>query len=156
YFSPPPFELVANTAVASLVGTTAAPPSLANDTPRAERANYFDIGLSQRLTPALVVGIDGYYKRARNLVDEGQFGRPILLTPFNYAEGKQYGVELTASYDSGPFHAYGNFAASVAEGRRITSSQFNFDPRDLAYIESHFIHVDHDQTYTASAGLSYQ
>jgi hypothetical protein len=35
------------------------------------------------------------------------------------------------------------------------SSQFNFDPGDLATIESHFIHVDHDQTYTASAGASY-
>ena len=156
YFSPPPFELIANTSVASLVGTTAEPPLLTNDTPKAERGNYFDIGVSQRLTPDLTFGIDTYYKRSRNLVDEGQFGAPIILTPFNYAEGLQYGVELTASYDHGPLHLYGNFAASVAKGRRIVSSQFNFDPGDLDDIASHFIHLDHDQTYTATAGFSYE
>jgi outer membrane receptor protein involved in Fe transport len=156
YFSPPPFELVANTAIATFIGTTAEPPNLINDPPRAERANYFDIGMSQRVTPELTFGIDAYYKRSRNLIDEGQFGAPIILTPFNYAEGRQYGVELTASYDRGPIHAYGNFAASVAEGRHIVSSQFNFDPADLAYIADHWIHLDHDQTYTGTLGGSYE
>ena len=43
-----------------------------------------------------------------------------------------------------------------SEGKDITSSQFNFQPDELAYIASHYIHLDHEQTYTASAGASYQ
>ena len=32
------------------------------------------------------------------MIDEGPFGAPIILTPFNYVKGKQYGAELTADY----------------------------------------------------------
>jgi outer membrane receptor protein involved in Fe transport len=40
-------------------------------------------------------------------------------------------------------------------GKNITSSQFNFGADELAYISNHFIHLDHDQTYTGSAGVAY-
>ncbi len=65
------------------------------------------------------------------------------------------GVELTASYDRGPFSSYANLAWSRAMGKDITSSQFNFAPDELAYISQHWIHLDHDQTLTGSAGLAY-
>src|SRR5207248_7775169 len=45
---------------------------------------------------------------------------------------------------------------SQAKGRDIVSSQFNFDPGELAYIQTHFIYLDHDQTYTASAGFAWR
>ncbi len=41
------------------------------------------------------MGLDTYYKQSHNLIDEGQFGAPIILTPFNYTYGKQYGAEIT-------------------------------------------------------------
>ena len=53
------------------------------------------------VVPGLTVGVDGYYKMSQNLIDEGQFGAPIILTAFNYADGLQEGVKLTASYDAG-------------------------------------------------------
>ena len=43
-----------------------------------------------------------------------------------------------------------------AQGEHIVSSQFNFDPADLAYIADHFIFLDHNQTYSASGGASYK
>ena len=155
YFSPPPFELVGSETVTRFANTTAAAPSTADTTPYAERANYFDVGLSQRLSHDLTVGIDSYYKTSKNLIDEGQFGAPIIETPFNYQNGRQYGVELTASYNHGPLTTYANFAYAKNQGRDITTSQFNFDPADLAYIKTHYIYLDHDQTYSASAGASY-
>jgi outer membrane receptor protein involved in Fe transport len=155
YFSPPPFELVGQETVSKFANTTAASAVTQDTTPSAERANYFDAGVSQKLFRRLTIGIDGYYKISRNLIDEGQFGAPIILTPFNYAQGRQYGVELSASYAKGPFNAYANFAAETAKGRDIISSQFNFDPAELAYIAGHYIYLDHDQTLTASAGASY-
>jgi outer membrane receptor for ferrienterochelin and colicins len=155
YFSPPPFELIANETVAKFVGTSAAQPGTQDTTPYAERSNYYDVGVSQKVIPGLTMGLDTYYKQATDLVDEGQFGAPIILTPFNYKTGKVYGAELTASYAHGPFSAYGNFAYSHAQGEDIVSSQFNFSPADLAYIRNHFIYLDHDQTYTATMGTSY-
>ena len=40
-------------------------------------------------------------------------------------------------------------------GKDIISGQFNFQPDELAYIAGHYIHLDHDQTYTASGGIAY-
>ncbi|RAK58684.1 TonB-dependent receptor [Phenylobacterium hankyongense] len=155
YFTPPPFELVASESVAKFVGTTAEAPGTQNDTPRSERDNYFDLGVEQKIG-GLTLGVDAYYKKAKNLIDEGQFGAPIILTPFNYAEGYAKGVEFSASYAKGPLSTYANLAIAQAKGKNIVSSQFNFDPADLAYIQNHFIYLDHDQTYTVSAGASYR
>ena len=47
-------------------------------TPQAERANYFDVGASQTLFTGFNVGVDSYYKTTHNLIDEGQFGAPII------------------------------------------------------------------------------
>ena len=156
YFTPPPFELVGNETIAKFVNTTAAPPGTGNDLPRSERDHYFDVGVEQKLG-AFTIGLDAYYKKAKNLIDEGQFGAPIILTPFNYAQGFAKGVEVSANYAKGPLTAYANLAVSQAKGRDIVSSQFNFDPADLAYIQTHFIYLDHDQTITpASAGAAYK
>jgi len=156
YFSPPPFELVASTSIQKLQGTSAAaPPGALNTTPFAERQNYFDVGVEQKLAEGLSLSLDGYYRRSRNLVDEGQFGAPIILTPFNYRVGTIKGIEANLTYQRGPWLAYANFAAASAKGKDIVSSQFAFDPADLAYIRDHYIHLDHDQKYTGSAGISY-
>jgi outer membrane receptor protein involved in Fe transport len=105
--------------------------------------------------PGLKLGADVYYKIAKNLIDEGQFGAPIILTPFNYARGYATGVELTSSYDFENWSLYANLAVAQAKGKKIVSSQFNFAQDELDYISTHFIHLDHDQTYTASAGVAY-
>jgi len=102
------------------------------------------------------LGIDSYYKTATHLIDEGQFGAPIILTPFNYRHGMIEGIEFTANYTQGAFSAYGNLAFQSAKGRQIETAQFNFGPDDLAYISDHWIHLDHEQRVSASGGLSYQ
>ena len=156
YFVPPPFELVSPSAISTFIGTTAAPAVTLNNPVKVERSNYFDVGVSQIVIPGLTIGVDGYYKISNNLVDEGQFGAPIILTAFNYAHGRQEGVELTASYDRGPWSIYGNLAWSRALGNDIVSAQFNFGPDELAFIANNFIHLDHDQTWDGSAGVAYR
>ncbi len=104
----------------------------------------------------LTVGVDGFYRQDRDLLDEGQFGAPIILTPFNYRTGYAKGVELSLTYAQGPFSAYANGSVEKAQGRDIVSSQFNFSPAELAYIAGHDIYLDHNQTLTASAGASYK
>ena len=163
YFTPPPFELVASQSIGKFVEptgdpsvTTTAAPSVTKDTtPYAERANYFDVGVSQKIGRALSLGVDSYYKLSRHLIDEGQFGAPIILTPFNYERGRQSGIEFTGSYDKGPFSAYANFAYAVAQGEDWITSQFNFTQPALDYVKNHYVYLDHDQRYSASLGASY-
>jgi outer membrane receptor protein involved in Fe transport len=156
YFTPPPFELIANTTIALFANTTAAPANTLDSVAKAERSHYFDVGATQIVLPGLKAGIDAYYKLASDLIDEGQFGAPILFTPFNYQKGWVKGVELTLSYDIDNWSFYGNFSASQELAKNIISSQFNFSPDDLAYIATNAIHTDHDQTYTSSAGIKYR
>jgi outer membrane receptor protein involved in Fe transport len=155
YFVPPPFELVTPTAIALFNNTTNAPAVQLDNVVKAERSHYFDVGVNQIIVPGLTVGLDGYYKLARNLIDEGQFGAPIILTAFNYAKAYVAGAVLTISYDQGPWSIYGNAAYGRAVGTNIISAQFNFDPDELAYIANHYIHLDHDQTWTGSGGIAY-
>jgi outer membrane receptor protein involved in Fe transport len=155
YFSPPPFELVGGKTISKFIDTTSPPLSPADASPLPERADYLDLGLQQKVASSLTLGLDSYFKRSRNLIDEGQFGAPIILTPFNYRYGRQYGIEFSSNYTAGNFNAYLNLAGQSAMGKDIDSAQFNFSPADLAYISNHYIHLDHEQQLTASGGISY-
>ena len=155
YLSPPPFELVGGKTVEKFTYTTSPPLSSYADVPLPERANYYDVGLQQKFTRALTLGVDTYYKQSQNLVDEGQFGAPIILTPFNYRYGKQYGAEFTANYTQGALTMYLNLAVQSAKGKDINTAQFNFSQPDLDYVARNFIHLDHEQQHTASGGASY-
>jgi outer membrane receptor protein involved in Fe transport len=155
YFTPPASELIGSSTIASFNGTTNASASSQNDPVQAERSHYFDLGVNHQLTQYLTLGLDGYYKKVTNLLDEGQFGSALLYTPFNYAQGKIYGLELTLNYRKGDLGAYLNLARSTALGKNIVSSQYNFGQDELNYISSHWVHLDHDQSITASTGVSY-
>jgi outer membrane receptor protein involved in Fe transport len=155
YFTPPPLENVPATSVHRFDNTSNASGTDQDNSAKAERANYFDAGITQKLAPGLQVGLDGYYKNAINQLDDGLFGQTLILSSFNYAEGEIYGVEFTATYTTGGFSTYANVAYSVARGQDWNSAQFLFDPTDLAYVKNHWIYLDHDQRVTGSFGASY-
>jgi hypothetical protein len=110
---------------------------------------------SEGLRRTLSIGLDSFYKASHNLIDEGQFGAPIILTPFNYLTGRQYGIEFTGTYDIGAFSAISTRPMNAPTGKDIVSSQFQFDPGDLSYIADHYIPLDHQQIVSISAGASY-
>jgi outer membrane receptor for ferrienterochelin and colicins len=158
YFTPPPFELVGAGTFTQFAGTTAVPPgsNTKDSAPIAERANYYDLGVQQKLfDKTLTLGVDSFYEQAQHLIDEGQFGAPIILTPFNYRYGLIGGVEFTASYTNNNFAAYLNSAWQAAHGKGVESAQFNFDQAALNYIASNYIHLDHEGRVSASTGVSY-
>ncbi len=156
YFTPPPTEKIDTTSVAAFLGTTNALPSDANTAVRSERSNYFDAGISHQLTPEITLGADAYYRRVAHLQDEGQFGNALIYSAFNFAQGRIYGLELSASYKSAQWSAYANLSISAARGKGIETGQFNFDADELAYIQNNWVHLDHEQTFAASAGVSYR
>src|SRR6266404_1133214 len=139
YFTPPPLENVNSSTIQKFDNTSNASATDQNDPVKAERANYFDAGISQKLAPGLQVGVDGYYKTAKNQLDDGLFGQTLILSAFNYRKGEVYGVEFTSSYTAGGLSAYANVAYSRARGQEWVSAQFLFDPADIAYVKNHWI-----------------
>ena len=155
YFTPPPQELIAPASLALVANTTLAPDVTRNDRVRPERSHYFDIGLGQAFGP-LTLGVDGYYRIVRDLLDEGQFGNALVFSPFNYRRGRVAGVEVSGSYRADDLLVYANLAVSRSVGREIVSGQFNIDAEELAYIGRNDVRTDHDQRLTGSAGAVYR
>ena len=155
YFTPPATELISSTDLAAFANTTNAVKNYGDNTPLAERSNYFDVGISQSLGSDWTLGLDTYYRAVSRLQDEGQFGTALVYSTFNYKYGRVDGAEFTANYSAGPFSAYFNFSYTKAMGKDVMTSQYNFSPVDLAYIANNYIYLDHDQKFTSSGGLNY-
>ncbi len=161
YFTPPSLEDISGQAIGKFAGTTGYPAGYTPASPPLddrilpERSNYFDAGAEHVVLPGFKLDVDGYWKIARDLIDEGQFGAPIIESVFNYGHGNVLGIEFSGSYDVGKFSAYGNLSIGRERASQIVSQEFNFTPAQLAYIGSHYIYTDHSQFYTASLGASY-
>ncbi len=156
YFTPPPLETVPSANITTFNDTSGASAVTTADPVRAERANYYDVGISQKLLPGLQVGLDGYYKTAQNQLDDGLFGQSLILSSFNYTQGLVRGVEFTASYANGGFSSYANVAYSIAQGKGAQSAQFLWPDQNIVnYVNNNWIYLDHDQRITVSSGLAY-
>jgi outer membrane receptor protein involved in Fe transport len=154
YFTPPPAELISPTDIALFQGTTNQLPTNVNAETLSERSDYFDAGVSQKLG-GLTLGLDAYYRKVHNLLDEGQFGAALIFSPFNYNQGRVRGVEFSSNYTSGNFSSYLNVSTSRAMGRQVVTGQYNFEQDELDYIATRWVHLDHDQRLTGSGGVSY-
>jgi outer membrane receptor protein involved in Fe transport len=154
YFTPPPTELVSTNTQAVFQNTTNASPGI-NSSVKSERANYLDAGVTHQLTPTTSLGLDSFYKQTRNVIDEGQFGSALIFTPYNYAQGRVYGIELTGNYKSDDLSGYANLARTVSQAKNIVSSQYLFDQATLNYAANNWVNVDHSQSLTVSTGGSY-
>jgi outer membrane receptor for ferrienterochelin and colicins len=156
YFTPPPLETVPAGDITAFNGTTGQSGVTTADPVKAERANYYDAGITQKITSKFQVGLDGYYKTAQQQLDDGLFGQSLILSSFNYSQGRVYGGEFTASYTDGGFSTYANLALSRAEGKGASSAQFLWPNQAVVdYVNTHWIFLDHDQTISGSFGVSY-
>ena len=140
YFSPPPFELVASTSSRAVRQHHGGARPAAERHAQGRTRRLLRSGRGAETVRATGrVGLDSFYKASKNLIDEGQFGAPIILTPFNYAQGRQYGGEVDVQLHPraiSPPMPTPSYERAV--GKNIISSQFQFDPGDLAYIANHY------------------
>ena len=155
YFTPPPAELISLTDIALFQGTTNQLPTNVNAATLSERSHYYDMGVTQKVGDAWTFGLDAYYRRVRNLMDEGQFGAALIFSPFNYNYGRVRGYEFSANYAKGNLNGYLNLSQSRAMGKEVVTGQYNFEQDELDYIATHWVHLDHDQRLTSSGGISY-
>ena len=113
YFTPPYQAQAAQSNIALFADTTNQPDIPLNDPVKPERSSYYDVGVDQKLLPGLTMGLDAYYKNARDQIDDGQFGAAVVLTQFNYARGFSEGGEAKLKYNNGNFNAYANFSYNI-------------------------------------------
>lgn len=156
YFTPP-YQAQAYSANLSLFTNTTNQPAVALADPvKPERSNYYDVGVDQTVLPGLTVGVDAYYKDARDMLDDGQFGQAVVLTQFNYARGYSEGAEFKTKYMNGDFKTYANFSFNITRAVDVNSNQYLFDAATYNYLLTNWHYTDDMQMMTGSAGASYR
>jgi outer membrane receptor protein involved in Fe transport len=157
YFTPPMQAQATPSRLALFQDTTQQPAIARADPVLPERADYFDVGVDTRLRQQFSVGIDAYYKRATDLLDDGQFGQAVVLEQFNHGRGFSRGVELKLNFEQGGLRAYANASHEVTEAQNLVSNQYLFtNPAEFAYLATHYAYTSDAQTVSASVGSSYR
>jgi len=156
YFTPP-YQAQATQANLALFTNTTNQPSVPLDDPvKPERSSYFDAGVDQTVLPGLDLGIDAYYKMARDMIDDGQFGQAVVLTQFNWARGYSEGGEFKLKYHNGNFNAYANFSYNITRAIDAESNQYVLDAATYEYLLHNYHYTDDMQRMTGSSGASYR
>jgi outer membrane receptor protein involved in Fe transport len=156
YFTPPMQAQATQSNLALFTNTTNQPDVPTNDPVKPERSHYFDVGVDQTLMPGLDVGFDTYYKTARDMIDDGQFGQAVVLTQFNYARGYSEGAEFKVKYAKDNFKAYANFSYNITKAIGPDSNQYLQDGSTYAYLLGNYHYTDDMQRMTGSVGASYR
>jgi outer membrane receptor protein involved in Fe transport len=157
-FQVPNFQNVSSGLARQLAGTTgAADADLSTRTaPFAETDYTWDAGFTHRFTPQLAFEQDNYFRIDRHYLDEGQFGFVPIDAPFNYVRGYGGGTENSLTYNAEYFSARINAFVAREEDRGVASGQYNFPTDETAYIDRHYIVLDHTPLVGASGGAAYR
>jgi outer membrane receptor protein involved in Fe transport len=158
YFEVPPFDQVALETVEKFANTTnAAPVNSGNDKIEAERDDYFDAGIRQRIVEGLNAGIDGFYKIGHDQLDLAQLAGTVVTAPLNYRESRGWGSDFSLTYERGGLSAYLNFSYAVLQAKYISAGAFLADnASEVSFIANHWVTLDDDQMFVGSGGASYQ
>ncbi|MEW6248428.1 MAG: TonB-dependent receptor [Nitrospirota bacterium] len=156
-FTPPNLEAI-SFAKLNTIGTTAGPENLTNNTVRAERSHYFEVGSYHALTSWATLELTGYYKLNRYQSDAGQFGTTPLLNFFAFERGWQRGVDGALKVQvTDNLAARGNVAWGQCKGYGLQSGHFLLEQKEIDDVNSPGgVFCDHMQLLTSSAVVSYK
>ena len=155
YMQVPSFQGISPGAPKSFFDTTATV-LLGAASPHTEDDTDFDVGVIAPIGQRFTVSEDNYYNRTDRYLDTGQLGSVPIFAPFNYRRGHIWGSELAFNYRGPALSAYLNLTVGQNWQKGVLTGQFNFDPAELVYIQTHYIPLDHQPTAGASAGASYR
>jgi outer membrane receptor protein involved in Fe transport len=158
YFKVPPFDQVALETVQKFKDTTnAAPVNSGNDKIEAERDDYFDVGIRQRLAEGVNAGVDGFYKIGHDQLDLAQLAGSVVTAPLNYRESRGWGSDFSLTFERGGLSAYLNFSYAVLQAQHISAGAFLADDAgEISYIANHWVTLDDDQMFVGSGGAAYR
>ncbi len=129
-----------------------------NNTVRAERAHYFEVGSYHALNRYATLQFTGWYKLSNFLSDAGQFGTTPLLNYFAFERGWQRGIDGALKLQlTDNLTARGNVAWGQCKGYGLQSGHFLLEAKEISDINSQGgVFCDHMQTLTSSAIVTYR
>jgi len=119
-----------------------------------ERDDYFDVGAQQKLG-AVSLGIDGYWRTARNLIVERQTIGAADPSAFAFDRGRFHGVELTMTYASRRWDAWANVAVSHARAWGLAGGASLFSASIQSYLAQNWILLASERPVSASGGIAW-
>ena len=155
YMQVPSFQGISPTASAAFAGTTAEGPA-GKSTPIVEDDFEWDGGIVHHLTDQITLSEDNFYEITNHYLDTGQFGVVPIFAPFNYDYGFIWGAEAAIAFKTDTLSLYANATTGRNIQHGVSTGQFNFPADELAFINSHYIVLDHQPLVGASAGATYQ
>ena len=124
---------------------------------KAEKDNYYEVGVAQQVTDSHVALINVYYKDATNMLDDAQLFNTSIAQPYNFAKGYAYGVEFSLKGDiSSHWSDYVNYSYEIAKGKGLSGGTFVFQGTGNPPPDDQYTFLDHVQIQTANAGLTYK
>jgi outer membrane receptor protein involved in Fe transport len=121
---------------------------------KAEKDDYYEVGVTQQVFDTHVVSVTGYYKDATNMLDDAQLLNTSIAQPYNFARGYAKGIEVSVKGQiADDWTDYANYTYEIAKGKGISGGIFAF-PAGTA-TNSGWQFLDHVQLQTANAGIGY-
>ncbi len=119
---------------------------------KAEKDDFYEVGVAQQVFDRQVVSLNFYYKDMVNVLDDGQLFNTSIAQPFNYATGYGYGLELSIQGKiNEDWSEYLNYSYGVARGKGLSGGAWaSHSPATDDYQL-----LDHVQLHTANAGVTY-
>ncbi len=155
YMQVPSFQGISPGAPSAFAGTTGES-GTGVATPQTEDDYEWDVGAVHQLTRQITVSEDAFYEYTKHYLDTGQFGVVPIFAPFNYKHGYIWGTETAVTYNAGNLSLYASATIGRNMQKGVATGQFNFSPDELAYINRHYIVLDHQPLYGASGGATYR
>jgi len=117
---------------------------------RPERDNFYEAGYTHE-NAGITTSLSAYYKTEQDVIDENIIAGTQIREPFNVQKGYVRGIELAID---GPLTRALSFYANYARSWARAAGDFTGGLVPAGAPPGYF-YDDHDQTHTASVGLSY-
>jgi outer membrane cobalamin receptor len=120
---------------------------------RDEQDDYLDAGIQQRIGKVRI-GVDGYWRNARNYAAEHETPGSAVPTAFGFKRARIEGLELSATYAHRATTAWANLALTTAKGGTIIGGDGLFAPATIAAASTRFVPLASERPVTLSGGIT--
>ena len=121
---------------------------------KAEKDDYYEVGVAHQLSDSQLVSINLYYKNAKNMLDDAQLLNTSIAQPYNFAKGYAYGAEFSLKGQiNESWSNYANYTYEIAKGVGRSGGVFAFPLAQPPPGSYQFL--DHVQVHTANTGIGY-
>ncbi|MBI2711742.1 MAG: TonB-dependent receptor [Bdellovibrio sp.] len=120
---------------------------------KAEKDDYFEVGIAHQVTEKQVAAVNLYYKLGTNVHDDAQLLRTSIAQPFNFATGYAYGAEFSLKGEiTENWSEFLNYSYQMAQGKGISGGIWAVEADHLSV---DYQVLDHLQEHTANGGVTY-